>query len=234
MNKHYEKFKRQKTMDDGTREQEMANLAGVLLFTAANATNHNFSQQNSKKINKKKLIEKENKQCTEWDEKLEDDYFACSECEGYFICPEWEEDSEHNHIFYKIRKGKEYLFSSSHSLDPKPPITNFPVPSSLGLNCSTPITDLKEKLANVDISQLIPTSVKKNGSEGRQLRKLLARPSVITAPEGPIVGKNQTYVIAKFVIQNQSKHKLPKKLFLKKTSKDMWGFATITGEFYLI
>jgi len=57
------------------------------------------------------------------------------------------------------------------------------------------------------------------------------RPLVISAPEVPLIGKPGAYVIAEFRIQNQSQHRLPKKLILKKTSvDDICGFAEIIGE----
>lgn len=65
------------------------------------------------------------------------------------------------------------------------------------------------------------------------MKKRRIRPAVIEAPEGTVSGLAGTYVVAEFTIENQSVHKLPKLLFLKKISDDPVEFDTIKGITYL-
>ncbi|CAI2366428.1 unnamed protein product [Moneuplotes crassus] len=190
----------------------------------ASAPNRLTTNKTKESASKERILEERLKECTECDEEIEGDYYACSECEGYFVCPDCEEDTEHDHVFYKIRQGRKYRVEGG-SCGPKVPITNFPVPDSLGVNCSDSKIDVSQVMRNFDFNKFSKSTERDDGM--RKIKKALLRPAVISTPEGPLIGKTQQYVIAQFEIQNQSKHKLPKKLYLKKTSDDICGFATI-------
>jgi uncharacterized CHY-type Zn-finger protein len=43
----------------------------------------------------------------------------CSECPKYFLCVDCEEDIEHEHIFYKLKHGKEYKIGGSSGKEAK-------------------------------------------------------------------------------------------------------------------
>ena len=230
VNKYFTKYKGQQH-DESTERQEVSNFLGALFMIASKAYNKNkTSGQQNEGMQKDVKINSKIKEWIECEEDIESDFFVCTECPTYVICESCEDETEHEHVFYKIKNGKKYTLPNGSKLTANPPITNFPIPEILGKNWANELFPNWKSMTNFNLSKSLPSpQVRTEADELKSLKKRMKRPAVIQAPESDIIAHPGQIVEANFMIQNQSDNNLPKELYLKKTSIDDIAFDTVQG-----
>ena len=207
--------------DVSLNQNELVKFMGAIFMTTARTFNEFQNKQNIPKSKFEKKNKTPDDICWECFDKIDGNHFRWSECSDFVVWEEWEEDWDHEHVFYKIKEDKS-TDSKMKWNGVKPWITNFPVPETFGTNCwQTPLNSNLNWSDFDFLNSIIPK--RKPNNKLIQMRKYKTwwnRPAIIEAPEGPLVGSPGTYVIAEFVVENKSDHNLAKQLFLKKTSAD--------------
>ena len=230
--KHVSKFLKQlakysKGFDNYDKESKRKMIGGILLWASRyiSQSQNNYTFQEPKAKESPSFLPGE--LCAECDEEIDNDYFLWHECE-YFVCQDCEEDTEHEHALLKIKSNKQYKANKKEQ-NKKPVITNFPVPKEIGIDWSMAknIEESKSCISNSDLIQWNSEGKWDPNDWIKKQQKQANRPAIIQAPEENIVGKPGTYVIANFVIQNLSKYKLPKELYLKQITNFDLNFKPI-------
>ena len=227
LNNHFKNLDKNEKSDMPANQIEVLKFLGAVFMTTAKTFNKFQHHQTFVKPRIDRMYKTPNEIWSECQDEINGNYYRWSEWPEFFIWQEWEEDSDHKHILYKIKWNNQNSNNIANQNTPKPWITNFPIPETFGTNCCK--GPLKSKINWWDIdflkSVLPKRKFNRKEHEMNQYKARWNRPAIIEAPEGALVGSPGSYVIAEFMIENKSDHNLPKKLFMRKTSDDEIQFV---------